>query len=111
MTLKVSGYKTWKSAVQQKTKEPEWDETMRLPGVRGEFASHALHLKVFDRDFLGMGDDKLGAARISLAPLESQDEIELTGGNAIKLRDATSGLVSLVVRFMPDDGVASPRWP
>ena len=57
-------------------------------------------LQVFDKDFLGMGDDRLGTARIPLDELESGAIIDLS---AIPLREATSGTVSLTAKFMPDE--------
>ena len=106
VTLKMHGHKTWKSSTQQKTLHPVWDETMRLRGPLSAFLEHSLHIKVFDKDFLGMGDDRLGSARVSLAGLERPTTIgrgigELTMP-AIELADAMSGTVALTVRFVPD---------
>ena len=98
VTIKVTGFKTWKSSVQQKTINPVWDETMRREGARGDFARSTMQVKVFDKDFMGMGDDRLGNKRVSLAKLESTDYLELSN---IPLDDATSGSISINVRFVP----------
>ena len=105
VTLKVHGHKTWRSSVQQKTLNPTWDEMMRVHGVLGDFLQHSLHLKCFDKDFLGMGDDRLGSARVSLDELDTLAEVDLP---AVPLREAASGTISLVARFTPDDAATLP---
>ena len=100
VALKVTGHKTWRSSVQQKTVQPVWDETMRKEGVSlAELSRATMILKVFDKDFLGMGDDRLGNKRISLAPLARSDTLQLVDE---PLDDATSGTITLLVRFVPE---------
>ena len=100
VTLKMRGHKTWRSSVQQKTSDPSWDETWRCEGSLGEFVSGVLQLKVFDRDFMDLGDDRLGNKRISLKPLVEHDRLELAD---MPLDDAASGTITLVVRFESEE--------
>ena len=108
VTIKLRGHKTWRSSLQQKTLAPVWDETMRLRGTLGDFLAHTLHVKVFDKDFLDMGDDRLGTTRLPLDGLASSNEIDVP---RLVLQDATSGTLSLSVRFTPDDAGPSATPP
>ena len=48
--------------------DPVWNEEFEFTGTLQELTAHGLQLKVFDKDFLGMGDDRLGNKRVPLAP-------------------------------------------
>ena len=109
VTLKVGKHKAWKSSVQQKTIHPVWDETYKLEGLSlAELAETNLIVRVFDKDFLGMGDDRLGNKRVPLAPLARSDMLQVMDE---QLEDANSGSITVLVRFIPDgaSGAASPR--
>ena len=105
VTLKLHGHKTWHSSVRQKTINPSWaEETMRVRSKLGDVIGHSLHVKVFDKDFMGMIDDRLGSARVPLDGLLASNEVAVED---VKLQDAPSGAVSLIVRFVPDDEPAA----
>ncbi|KOO35979.1 multiple c2 and transmembrane domain-containing protein 1-like isoform 2 [Chrysochromulina tobinii] len=108
VTLKVGKHKAWKSSVQQKTIHPVWDETMRMEHVRlDEVCESILQIKVFDKDFLGMGDDRLGNKRLPLFALAREPNYMLQLLDE-PLDDATCGTITVLVRFVPDGSLAAP---
>jgi hypothetical protein len=108
VTLKVGKHKAWKSSVQQKTIHPVWDETMRMEHVRlDEVCESILQIKVFDKDFLGMGDDRLGNKRLPLFALAREPNYMLQLLDE-PLDDASCGTITVLVRFVPDGSLAAP---
>ena len=55
-----------------------------------------------------MGDDRLGNKRVPLAPLARSDHLQLMDE---PLDDANSGMITVLVRFIPDGGGGASAPP